>query len=202
MLRNKIYYRLKPFIPTALRLAIRKRVARWTRKRTRNVWPIMPGSERPPRDWPGWPNNKKFALVLTHDVEGPSGLADADNSCNWKWSLVFAPPLTSFRKGAIEFQVSCAKSSVGMDLKWACTIFSTMVTSLLHGVNSPATPLISTTISMSGAQRDSGQASCCTIWTGSTIWTFNTTLPLSIRIRLSHNRTGVTQFFLSGFLHR
>ncbi|HEU0207757.1 MAG TPA: DUF354 domain-containing protein [Candidatus Udaeobacter sp.] len=74
MLRNKIYYRLKPFIPTALRLAMRKRLAGWTRKRTRNVWPIMPGSERPPRNWPGWPNNKRFALVLTHDVEGPIGL--------------------------------------------------------------------------------------------------------------------------------
>ena len=25
--------------------------------------------------WPGWPDAKKFAVVLTHDVEGPSGLA-------------------------------------------------------------------------------------------------------------------------------
>ena len=34
----------------------------------------MPGSERPPQDWPGWPEGKKFALVLTHDVEGAVGL--------------------------------------------------------------------------------------------------------------------------------
>jgi len=35
----------------------------------------MPGSERNPDGWRGWPGGKKFALVLTHDVEGPSGLA-------------------------------------------------------------------------------------------------------------------------------
>jgi hypothetical protein len=34
----------------------------------------MPGSERPPEGWPGWPEGKKFAVVLTHDVEGQSGL--------------------------------------------------------------------------------------------------------------------------------
>ena len=34
----------------------------------------MPGSERPPEGWPGWPDGKKFAVVLTHDVEENSGL--------------------------------------------------------------------------------------------------------------------------------
>ena len=28
-----------------------------------------------PADWPGWPDGKKFAFVLTHDVESPAGLA-------------------------------------------------------------------------------------------------------------------------------
>jgi glycosyltransferase involved in cell wall biosynthesis len=41
----------------------------------RNTWPIMPGSERPPANWKGWPEGKKFALVLTHDVDGWSGVA-------------------------------------------------------------------------------------------------------------------------------
>jgi glycosyltransferase involved in cell wall biosynthesis len=40
-----------------------------------NIWPIMPGSERPPENWPGWPEGKKFALVLTHDVESATGLS-------------------------------------------------------------------------------------------------------------------------------
>ncbi|MFL6529908.1 MAG: DUF354 domain-containing protein [Chthoniobacterales bacterium] len=34
----------------------------------------MPGSERPPENWKGWPDGKRFALVLTHDVEGQLGL--------------------------------------------------------------------------------------------------------------------------------
>ena len=34
----------------------------------------MPGSERPPENWPGWPEGKKFAFVLTHDVESKAGL--------------------------------------------------------------------------------------------------------------------------------
>jgi predicted glycosyltransferase len=54
-------------------------IRRWfaIRKRARviGVWPILPGSEKPPVGWPGWPNGKQFALILTHDVEGRSGLA-------------------------------------------------------------------------------------------------------------------------------
>jgi glycosyltransferase involved in cell wall biosynthesis len=34
----------------------------------------MPGSEIPPENWPGWPGGKKFAFVLTHDVESRAGL--------------------------------------------------------------------------------------------------------------------------------
>jgi hypothetical protein len=34
----------------------------------------LPGSERPPASWSGWPGGKQFAFVLTHDVEGQSGL--------------------------------------------------------------------------------------------------------------------------------
>jgi hypothetical protein len=45
------------------------------RRHVGDVWPIMPGSERPPEDWAGWPESKKFAFVLTHDVEREAGLA-------------------------------------------------------------------------------------------------------------------------------
>ena len=34
----------------------------------------MPGSEKPPVGWKGWPNGKKFAFVLTHDVESQAGI--------------------------------------------------------------------------------------------------------------------------------
>jgi D-aspartate ligase len=74
MLRNRIYYGLKPFVPQSLRTAIRRSLAVRLRKRIADVWPIMPGSEIPPENWPGWPAGKKFAFVLTHDVEGKAGL--------------------------------------------------------------------------------------------------------------------------------
>src|ERR1700704_1224969 len=74
MLRNRIYYRVKPFVPQSLRSAVRRRLASRLRDSVSDIWPIMPGSERPPEDWPGWPNGKKFAVVLTHDVESEAGL--------------------------------------------------------------------------------------------------------------------------------
>lgn len=75
MLRNTIYYRVKPFIPQSVRTAVRRKIACRVRDTVADIWPIMPGSERPPQDWPGWPGGKRFALVLTHDVESAAGLA-------------------------------------------------------------------------------------------------------------------------------
>ena len=74
MLRHRIYYRLKPFVPRSIRLGIRRWFATRKRKEVRDIWPIVPASERRPADWLGWPNGKQFALVLTHDVEGKAGL--------------------------------------------------------------------------------------------------------------------------------
>src|SRR5882724_10788146 len=74
MLRNRIYYGLKPLIPRTIRMKVRRSIALRTRKRATGVWPIMPGSEQQPQHWPGWPDGKKFAFVLTHDVESTAGL--------------------------------------------------------------------------------------------------------------------------------
>src|SRR3954469_19628707 len=74
MVRNRIYYGIKPLIPLAVRLSVRRWLAGRTRLRNRHVWPIFPGSERPPAGWRGWPGGKQFALVLTHDVESRVGL--------------------------------------------------------------------------------------------------------------------------------
>jgi hypothetical protein len=74
MLRNKIYYGIKPFIPQSIRTAIRRKLAERLRERVSHIWPILHGSERPPQNWSGWPKGRKFALVLTHDVEGIKGL--------------------------------------------------------------------------------------------------------------------------------
>src|SRR5208282_2445988 len=75
MTTNRFYYLLKPYLPWRVRMALRRRVARWKLESAHDVWPINEAAGNPPADWLGWPNRKKFAFVLTHDVEGPVGLA-------------------------------------------------------------------------------------------------------------------------------
>ncbi len=74
MWRNRIWYALKPWLPRSIRWGLRRWYARWLLRRSRDIWPILPGSEQPPEGWPGWPEGKQFAFVLTHDVEGFDGL--------------------------------------------------------------------------------------------------------------------------------
>ena len=75
MRSRNIYYLLKPAIPRTVRLALRRFRARGLRHRFRNSWPINEAAGRAPVGWPGWPDGKELAFVLTHDVEGKRGLA-------------------------------------------------------------------------------------------------------------------------------
>ncbi len=74
MLLRNIYYRLKPAIPRTIRLALRRFHARGRRCRFSSSWPINEAAGRAPEGWPGWPDGKELAFVLTHDVEGQKGL--------------------------------------------------------------------------------------------------------------------------------
>ena len=56
-------------------MAMRRSLARIQRKDSKGRWPISETAGIPPQGWPGWPEGKRFALVLTHDVEGSKGLA-------------------------------------------------------------------------------------------------------------------------------
>jgi hypothetical protein len=87
--RNRLYYRLKPFLPWSVRMGVRRWFAVRKRPRVADRWPILPGSEQPPPGWPGWPNGKQFAFVLTHDVEGPEGLAKVRPLAELEMSLGF-----------------------------------------------------------------------------------------------------------------
>jgi len=124
VLRNKIYYRLKPFIPQSLRAAVRRRLASRLRNRVGHVWPIMPGSERRPDGWPGWPNGKRFALVLTHDVEGLTGLNNCrqlmqlELDAGFRSSFNFVPEGKYRVSAQLRHELSCDGFEVGIhDLK-------------------------------------------------------------------------------------
>jgi len=75
VLKTRLYYSLKPYLPWRLRVALRRLIGRRRLRTCKDVWPIQETAGVAPQGWPGWPEGKKFAVVLTHDVEGPRGLA-------------------------------------------------------------------------------------------------------------------------------
>lgn len=74
MIANRFYYVFKPYLPWRLRIALRRWNGRRVLAASAGSWPILETAGQPPANWPGWPEARPFALVLTHDVEGPKGL--------------------------------------------------------------------------------------------------------------------------------
>jgi predicted glycosyltransferase/peptidoglycan/xylan/chitin deacetylase (PgdA/CDA1 family) len=72
------YYFLKAFMPRRLQIYLRRTLINRKILLNKNIWPIDKTAATPPEDWQGWPDGKKFALVLTHDVETEKGL----NKCH------------------------------------------------------------------------------------------------------------------------
>ncbi|MCX8022630.1 MAG: hypothetical protein N2745_07645 [Syntrophorhabdaceae bacterium] len=71
---RRLYYNIiKPILPRWLQIYLRRALVRVKLLRYRNVWPIDSSSGIPPEGFTGWPEKKKFALVLTHDVDTQRG---------------------------------------------------------------------------------------------------------------------------------
>lgn len=93
----RAYYSVKPFVPRTLRWALRRQRAEGIRKRRHGSWPIQESAGVKPADWPGWPEGHQFAFVVTHDVEGPAGvaqtrqLAELDRRADLRSSFNFIP---------------------------------------------------------------------------------------------------------------
>jgi hypothetical protein len=85
-----LYYLIKPAIPHKVRLALRGYVAARQRRRNVAVWPIKDiAAANRPSWWQGWPGGKKFAFVLTHDVEGQKGLDRCESLAKLELELGF-----------------------------------------------------------------------------------------------------------------
>lgn len=106
LFRNRIYYRIKPLVPATLRLSVRRWFALRKRDEVQHVWPISPGSERAPEKWTGWPDGKKFALVLTHDIEGEDGLLRCERLMELEMSMGFRSSFNFIPEGG--YRVSSA----------------------------------------------------------------------------------------------
>lgn len=104
MLARRLYYTLKPRLPWVLRMALRRFRAKRLRQRHADIWPILPGSERVPAGWPGWPDGRRFAFVLTHDVEGLEGLARVRPLAELEMSLGFRSSFNFIPEG--DYRVS------------------------------------------------------------------------------------------------
>src|SRR6476469_2651176 len=97
MLLRRLYYQLKPFVPRRVRLAAKRVLAHRILQTCGSVWPIDESASRMPEAWPGWPEEKQFAFVLTHDVEGQHGLdrvkqlAEVEMEYGFRSSFNFIP---------------------------------------------------------------------------------------------------------------
>jgi peptidoglycan/xylan/chitin deacetylase (PgdA/CDA1 family) len=88
--RLSLYYRLKPLLPRPLQLTLRRAYARRQAAREFPAWPMerilldmrdedlrrrLRETGEPRLPLVGyWPHGRRFAVILTHDVEGPAGI--------------------------------------------------------------------------------------------------------------------------------
>ena len=70
---KKIFYILKPLIPRSFQIFLRRILIRTKINEYKDLWPILDSAGKKPEGFPGWKDNKKFAFVLTHDVELQGG---------------------------------------------------------------------------------------------------------------------------------
>jgi len=96
-LQNIVYYTLRPILPRRLQIFLRRKVAKYKRKKYSHIWPIDRASGIPPEGWCGWPEKKQFALVLSHDVDTSKGLAsclklaDIEEQLGFRSNFNFVP---------------------------------------------------------------------------------------------------------------
>ncbi|MGD9899087.1 MAG: hypothetical protein AB7T22_08170 [Calditrichaceae bacterium] len=97
MAAMKLFYYLKPLIPRRLQLMLRRVRIRRQLPKYASVWPVLEKAGKAPDGWRGWPEDKEFAVVLTHDVESASGhdkcekLMEMEKNAGFRSSFNFVP---------------------------------------------------------------------------------------------------------------
>jgi peptidoglycan/xylan/chitin deacetylase (PgdA/CDA1 family) len=78
-------------------MAVRRFFASRKRRQHKATWPIDPSTTTPPSSWSGWPDKKRFAFLLSHDVETQIGydkisdLVDLEESLGFRSVINFIP---------------------------------------------------------------------------------------------------------------
>lgn len=80
-----------------MQIWLRRILISYKRQKYDDIWPIDFNSAKKPAGWKGWPENKDFAIVLTHDVELQKGhdvsvkLMRIEKELGFKSSFNFVP---------------------------------------------------------------------------------------------------------------
>jgi len=96
---KNIYYKLKPIIPRRLQIILRRIIIDLNKDNYKDIWPIYDKVGCAPKSWTGWPNNKQFALVLTHDVDTTGGeercldLMNLEKELGFRSAYFFVPAI-------------------------------------------------------------------------------------------------------------
>ena len=69
-----LYYFIKPILLRRLQIAVRRAILKKKLPHVQGIWPINETAGTTPVNWNGWPEGKKFALLITHDVETSRGM--------------------------------------------------------------------------------------------------------------------------------
>jgi len=95
---NQLYYYLKPIIPRCIQLCLRRMlVINNILLECADIWPIDESSSKSLDPFLTWPNNKKFVVILTHDVDTNRGqekcrdLMELEKTLGFRSSFNFVP---------------------------------------------------------------------------------------------------------------
>ena len=95
---NQIYYLLKPILPRSIQLHLRSNfLINSKRLKYADIWPIDESARKSRDHFHDWPDNNKFAILLTHDVDTDRGqkncrpLMDLEKRLGFRSSFNFVP---------------------------------------------------------------------------------------------------------------
>ena len=92
---NHLYYFIKPIIPRGIQLNLRRKFVKEKLLEHAGIWPIDESSRKSLDPFHTWPNKKKFAIILTHDVDTKRGhekcrtLMDIEENMGFRSSFNF-----------------------------------------------------------------------------------------------------------------
>jgi hypothetical protein len=93
----RLYYSVKTIIPRPIQIMVRRRIALRKLLRCKDTWPIDEHTISRPPVFSCWPEQKRFSLVLTHDVDSAKGqekcvkLAEIEEKFDFRSSFNFVP---------------------------------------------------------------------------------------------------------------